>query len=464
MKGIKSSLDLPSASSSAVLVVDDESLVRSTVSSVLTRQKYTVVGVPNGEAALEEISRRPFDLALVDYRMPPMDGLELLDEFSRVANAPPAIFMTGYGSTETAVEAMRKGAIDYVAKPFTSHELLHVVERNLKSRQLEREVKELRQRLARQEKQFHDGIVAQSGVMKRILSTAAQIAPSAVPVLIEGETGTGKELLARYVHQQSPRANKPFVAVNCGALHRELLLSELFGHKRGSFTGAVEDRMGRFEAANGGTIFLDEIGELEPSAQTKLLRVLQEKSFERLGDPKTISVDVRVLAATNRRLESMVEEETFRGDLYYRLAVITLRLPPLRERIEDIIPIAETFLQQYGEQTGRTNLSWSDDAKQALVAAPWMGNIRELQNAVQRAILLTQPEATEVTAENLLPASRTGADLLGRAMTQLWTLEELEKEYLKALFARTDLKPPDLCRILHVDQTTLWRKRKKYGL
>jgi two-component system response regulator HydG len=393
-----------------------------------------------------------------------MDGLELLEELAKVPSAPPAIFMTGYGSTETAVEAMRKGAIDYVAKPFTSHELLHVVERNLKSRLLEREVKELRRRLEKQETKEQSGMVADSVVMKRILATASQIAPSNVPVLIEGETGTGKELLARYIHQQSPRATRPFIAVNCGALHRELLLSELFGHKRGAFTGAVEDRVGRFELANGGTIFLDEIGELEPSAQTKLLRVLQEKTFERLGDAHTLQVDVRVLAATNRRLEAMVEEDAFRGDLYYRLAVITLRLPPLRERIEDIIPLAEAFLRQFADQTGRNGLRWTEDAKRALISAQWLGNIRELQNAVQRALLLTPPDKSDVTAEHLQPNSKNGADFLTQAVQHTWSLEELEREYLKILLARQDLKLSDVCRILQLDSTTLWRKRKKYGL
>lgn len=448
----------------AILVVDDEKIIQSTVSTLLSRRNYAVTTVSNGEAALEEISRKSFDLALIDYKMPPMDGLELLERMTKIASSPPAIFMTGFSSIETAVAAMRKGAVDYVAKPFTPHELLHVIERNLKSRQLEKEVLDLRQKIDARDKASEVGIIGESQAIKGILSMAAQIATSSVPVLIEGETGTGKELLARYIHQQSPRASHAFVAVNCGALHPELLLSELFGHKRGAFTGAVEDRIGRFELADGGTIFLDEISELELSAQTKLLRVLQEKSFERVGDPRTIHVDVRVVAATNRRLEDMVTEETFRGDLYYRLAVITLRLPPLRDRVDDILPLAEHFVGLYGRQVGRPELCWSDTAKRALVSSKWMGNVRELQNAVQRAVLLTPAGSNEVEGQFLTGNVKSSDEVLSTAMNQLWTLDELEREYLRNLLARQDLRVNDICRILQIDATTLWRKRKKYGL
>lgn len=447
-----------------ILVVDDEPTIRSTVTNFLARRQYSVTPVSRGQDALEELKLRQYDLALIDYKMPPMDGLELLEQIMQVPGHPPVVFMSGFGSVETAVEAMRRGAVDYISKPFNPHELLHVIERNLRSRELEMEVQDLRKRLDARDRVDEDGIVAESAVMKGIVAMAAQVAATPMPVLIDGETGTGKELLARLIHRNSPRALRPFVAVNCGALHPELLLSELFGHKRGAFTGAVEDRAGRFELANGGTIFLDEIGDLELSAQTKLLRVLQEKTFERLGDHRTVTVDVRVVAATNRKLETMVDEQTFRRDLYYRLAVMTLRVPPLRERPEDILPLAEHYLQRYSEEAGRVGLEWSSEARQLLVSSPWTGNVRELQNAVQRAVVITPRGETLVGPESFAITRRPGNGLVDNAVDELWTLEELECEYLKRLLKRPDLRMSDICKALQIDATTLWRKRKKFGL
>ena len=456
--------------SCSVLIVDDEKNIRLMAGTVLGKSGYHVVSVASAAEALEEIRKADFQLALVDYMMPDMDGIVLIENIRRqYGQSIPTVLITAFGSTEVAVKAMRAGAVDYIAKPFTADELLHVVERNMRTQNLERQLADLKSRVDLLDGARRSGIVAESSAMKSLLKTAEQVALSKAPVLIEGETGTGKELLARFIHDRSPRADGPFVAVNCGALHSELLLSELFGHKRGAFTGAVEDRIGRFEAADGGTLFLDEIGELDESAQVKLLRVLQEGTFERVGEVQTVHVDVRIIAATNRRLEAMVAEEAFRADLYFRLAVVTLLVPPLRERIEDLMPLANVFLAEFSAEIARAALQWPSDVCQTLGSYRWPGNIRELRNAVQRAVLLTAPDQSEVDMAHLTSARSSNAksvelELLARAEAERWSIEEIEREYMRRLLAREDLKLADICRILKVDPATLYRKRKRYGL
>jgi DNA-binding NtrC family response regulator len=460
--------------SSSVLIVDDEKNIRLMAGTVLKKSGYHVISVASAAEALAEMRKTEFGLAVIDYMMPGMDGIGLVEQIRLQGNErTPMVLMTAFGSAEVAVKAMRAGAADYIAKPFTADELLHVVERNLRTQTLEREVAELKSRIELFDGASRAGIIAGSPAMKSLLKMAGQVAASKAPVLIEGETGTGKECLARFLHGRSPRAMRPFVAVNCGALHPELLLSELFGHRRGAFTGAVEDRIGRFEASDGGTLFLDEISELNEGAQVKLLRVLQEGSFERVGEGRSIHVDVRIVAATNRRLEEMVADGSFRADLYYRLAVISLLVPPLRDRLEDLMPLASEFLREFAGEANRPGLEWPQNAPQTLAAYKWPGNIRELRNAVQRAVLLTQPDAVQVTLAHLLPSAVTQApggnatvpeSLLAQAETDQWSIDELEREYMRRLLAREDLKLADVCRILEIDPATLYRKRKRYGL
>lgn len=450
---------------SSILIIDDEKNIRVMTSTVLSKKGFHAAAVEDGPSALAELKASHYDLVLLDYMLSGMDGFSVLEEIRKLPEPPAVIFMTAYGSVDTAVSAMRAGASDYMSKPFTSDELLHVIGRNLRTGKLEREVRELRERVAATEGAARSGIVAQTPAMRRVVSMAEQVASSKAPILIEGETGTGKELLARLIHELSPRAGEPFIAVNCGALHPELLLSELFGHRRGAFTGAIEDRIGRFEAADGGTLFLDEIGELDPSAQSKLLRVLQENTFERLGDPRLLHVDVRVIAATNRRLEDMVNEGTFRSDLFYRIVVVRLTVPPLRERVADILPLAEAFLQEYSQQEGK-KLTFSPEAKAFLTRMRWPGNVRELRNAVHRAILLTPADRSLIRAEDFVEnvPPPLVADVMSQAETELWSIEEVEREYMRRLLLREDLNLTDVCRILKIDPATLWRKRKKYEL
>ena len=284
--------------------------------------------------------------------------------------------------------------------------------------------------------------------------------------MIQGETGTGKELVAKFIHSQSPRSAKPFIAVNCGALHPELLLSELFGHKRGAFTGAVEDRIGRFQSANGGTLFLDEVGELDQSAQVKLLRVLQEGEIERVGDPRTIKVDVRIVAATNRRLEDMVSEETFRADLYYRLAVIPLYIAALRNRPQDILPLVRQFIKEFANDTNGPEMQLSEEAQHTLTEYSWPGNIRELRNVIQRAIVLSSHSRELVIGklDDMKSSQSASENVFRQAVIEEWPFERLEAAYLKALLQNSELSQGDIARILQIDTSTLWRKRKKFGL
>lgn len=452
----------------SVLIVDDEKNIRVMIKSLLTKHAMRVVAVDSAAAALEQLKNAEFHLALIDYMMPGLNGIELIEQMRREpADAPPAVLMTAYGSIETAVAAMRAGAADYIAKPFTPEELLHVVERNVRTQRLEREVKDLRARVEG-ERAPSGNLIAESPVMKAVLHEATQVAPSKAPVLIQGETGVGKERVARHIHEASPRAKSIFVAVNCAALHPELLLSELFGHKRGAFTGATEDRIGRFEAADGGTLFLDEIGELDPAAQVKLLRVLQEESFERVGDTRTINVDVRVIAATNRNIKEMIDRGTFRLDLYYRLAVVTITVPPLRERPADLLRLADDFLREFSIEAGRPVLRWPADAAMKLTDRAWPGNVRELRNVIHRAVLLTPEDASEVLMDHVHPQAAPDQAQLTAVFEKLrasgLSFEDMEREYMRHLLAQPDAKVTDICRLLGIDPATFYRKRKRYGL
>ena len=370
-----------------LLVADDEPHQREMLAGILERAGFEVETVPGGAEALEKLDAGSFDLLLTDQRMPGMDGLQLLERARAIQPTLPVVLMTAYGSVSAAVSAMKQGAADYLSKPFEREELLVILEKVLRQRRLEDEVAALRGAL--KDRYRLGNLIGPSPAMQEIFSLIDRIAHTDVAVLIRGESGTGKELVARALHDLGPRSDGPFVAVNCAAIPETLLESELFGHERGAFTDAREQRIGRFEAAGGGTLFLDEVGEIAPAMQGKLLRALQERVIERLGGAHPIPVDVRIVAATNRDLEASIQAGEFRSDLYYRINVVPLAIPPLRQRREDIPLLAEHVLARISTEAGRGKMSLAPEAAELFQGYAWPGNVRELENALERAAALS---------------------------------------------------------------------------
>lgn len=371
-----------------ILIVDDEANARTALAELLADEGFRVETAADGFKALAKVDAFNPQLVLTDLKMPGMDGISLLTKISEREAPASVIVMTAFGAVETAVSAMRSGAVDYLVKPINFEELLLVVKRVLERDDLRREATALRERLDR--KFDSSNMIGSSAEMRRVFQVVEQIAPSKASVLIEGESGTGKELVAEAIHQHSPRKNAPFVKLHCAALAESLLESELFGHERGSFTGAIARKDGRFQLADGGTLFLDEIGEISPSVQIKLLRFLQEHEFERVGGTETVHVNVRVVAATNKELKEEVAEGRFREDLYYRLNVINLTLPALRHRRDDIIPLAEHFLGLFARENGKPVSRMSDEFLTRIRQYDWPGNVRELENALERAVVMSR--------------------------------------------------------------------------
>ena len=369
----------------SVLIVDDEKHTREGLQQAL-QETYDVSLAANAEEAFNLMEAQPFDVILTDLRMPGKSGLKVIDKALAQPNRPAVLMMTAYGNIDTAVEAMKRGAVDFLTKPVNIERLEVLLQRALKTKTLEVEVKQLHERL--DEKFSFDGIIGNSPKLQEVIDRVKLVAPSRATILIEGESGTGKELVAQALHQASPRARGPFIAVHCAALSENLLESEIFGHEKGSFTGATERRIGRFEAADGGTLFLDEIGEISPSTQVKLLRFLETKSIERVGGSKPIELDVRLVAATNRNLEQLVKEGKFREDLFFRLNVVRILLPPLRDRAEDIPLLLAHYLKVFSDENGLPLLTLEAGALQTLQAYPWPGNIRELRNFADNAVVL----------------------------------------------------------------------------
>jgi DNA-binding NtrC family response regulator len=403
-----------------ILVVDDEVNARTALAELLRDEGYAVETAADGFKALGKAADFAPDLVLTDLKMPGMDGIQLLGKLREQDADLPVVVMTAFGEVDTAVGAMRAGARDYLSKPVNVGELSVVLERELEQRRLRQEAGMLRARLA--EKYSFDNIIGNSTPMQTVFKTISQIAASRASVLVTGESGTGKELVAAAIHERSPRAKGPFVKLHCAALAESLLESELFGHERGSFTGAQGRRDGRFQQAHGGTLFLDEIGEISPAVQVKLLRFLQEREFERVGGNETISVDVRVIAATNRDLKKMVAEGTFREDLFYRLNVINLEMPALRERSSDVPLLAAHFLRKYALENGKEIGGFASDALERLSGYGWPGNVRELENVVERAVVMSQsPQITLVDLpQHLVPAkSRGGVQIPGATMDEI---------------------------------------------
>jgi len=403
-----------------ILVVDDEVNARNALGELLRDEGYAVESAADGFKALGKMEEFAPDLVLTDLKMPGMDGIQLLGKLHEQDADLPVIVMTAFGEIETAVGAMRAGARDYLSKPVNFGELGVVIARELEQRRLRQEAGLLRARLA--EKYSFDNIVGSSAPMQAVFKTVAQVASARSSVLITGESGTGKELIAAAIHERSPRAKGPFVKLHCAALAESLLESELFGHERGSFTGAQTRRDGRFQQANHGTLFLDEIGEIAPSVQVKLLRFLQEREFERVGGNETINVDVRVIAATNRDLPKMVAEGKFREDLYYRLNVINLEMPALRSRPSDVPLLAAHFLKKYAGENGKEIDGFSTEALERLADYAWPGNVRELENVVERAVVMAQSRQITLVdlPQHLVPAkARGGLQIPGATMDDI---------------------------------------------
>jgi NtrC-family two-component system response regulator AlgB len=441
-----------------VLLIDDDDSLRRTTRIALESMDHKVTEAASGERALEMLGRRPFQIALLDLRLGEESGLEVLPQLLALSPGLQIVVITAYATIETAVEAMRRGAADYLPKPFTPGQLRLVLERIAKVRRLESTVDELADRVRAAVPEAD--LVTAEPAMRAALDVAFKAAVSDAAVLVRGENGTGKGVLARAIHARSLRADAPFVTVACPSLSAELLESELFGHVQGAFTGAVRDTTGKVAAAEGGTLFLDEIGDLPLALQPKLLRLLQEKQYERVGETRTRACDVRVLAATNRKLEADIVAGRFREDLFYRLNVIEITLPPLRERRGDILPLAERLTEFFARQSGKTIEGFSEEARVALLRHSWPGNIRELRNAIERAVILAG--APELGVADLPPSLgrplEAGIDVGARV-----TLEQLEEEHVRRILAAT-ATIEEAAAVLGIDPSTLWRKRKRYGL
>jgi two-component system response regulator FlrC len=441
-----------------VLVVDDEEGIRSFITEVLEGEGLRVVQAPDGEAGARLLARESFHLMLTDLKMPRLDGMALLRRVRAEQPEMEVIVLTAHGTVESAVEAMKLGAFDYLAKPLSGpDELRLVVSRALERRRLREE-----HQRARPAGDEADGVVAQDPAMLAVLGQVKKVAVTDATVLLLGESGTGKEVAARAVHRASRRSEGPFVAVNCAALSDTLLESEMFGHEKGAFTGATAVKRGRFELADGGTLFLDEVAEIRPQLQAKLLRVLQERRFERVGGTRTIEVDARIIAATNRDLTLEMQAGRFREDLYHRLAVFPIRLPPLRERPGDVAPLAERLLARIARQLGRPAFRLDDGARARLAAYPWPGNVRELANVLERAAILA--DGPELTAQLLvlgLPAAGTPpsepAPLEG-------TLANLEKQAIRRALADTGGNRKQAAARLGIGLRTLYDKLRVYGI
>lgn len=441
----------------SVLLVDDEKHTREGLQLAL-QDHYDVSVAANSDEAFNLMAAQEFDVIVTDLRMPGKSGLKVIDKALSQPNRPAVIMMTAYGSIDSAVEAMKRGAVDFLTKPVQIDRLEILIQRALKTKTLEVEVKQLHERL--DEKFNVEGLVGHSPKLAEVIDRVKLVAPSKATILIEGETGTGKELIAQAIHQASPRARAAFVPVHCAALPASLLESELFGHERGSFTGATERREGRFEAADTGTVFLDEIGEIGPEIQVKLLRFLETKSFERIGSSKTMTVDVRLVAATNRNLEQMVKEGKFREDLFFRLNVVRIITPPLRERTEDIPVLLEHFIQVYSKENGYEVVTVEPGAMQHLQTYSWPGNIRELRNFAENAVVLRR--GGKISEFDLEPKFRGEASpppvMQTPTPTNPYSVEDNEKRLLKEALMKARGNRTRAAGLLGISRRTLHRK------
>jgi DNA-binding NtrC family response regulator len=448
-----------------LLIVDDEKTTREGLRAAL-EERYDVYLAEDAKSAMELLEKEPFDVMLTDFRLPNEDGMKLISRAKSLSRPPVCILMTAYGSEELAVEAMKRGADDYIAKGRLQFEELEMrIAKALRQQDLEAENVALRQQL---DTRFSLGnIIGESPAMREVLEMVRQVAPTRATVLLLGESGTGKEMVAKLVHQISPRAKQPMVSVHCGALPATLLESELFGHEKGAFTGAHERRIGRFEQAQGGTLFLDEIGEIDATIQIKLLRFLGERTFERVGSNRTITADVRLIAATNKNLEELVKAGTFREDLYFRLKVVEVILPPLRERPEDVPLLAHAFLKEFASENGKPITSFTTEVLELLMKYPWPGNVRELRTAMEHAVVMCRGD--KLTAKDFPPSVRNSTGDPGPDPQRLlsrgtMTLQEAEKQLIIRALKETEGNRTLAARKLGMSRRNLHRKLHKHQL
>ncbi|MGZ3775757.1 MAG: sigma-54-dependent transcriptional regulator [Pseudobdellovibrionaceae bacterium] len=445
-----------------LVVIDDDHEMRSMVEDHLKSLGYSVHGFSQPELALKELlSGNLTPLAVItDMQMPELSGIDVIKRLKAKFSELPIIVMTAFGSIETAVDAMKKGAFDYITKPFKLSEMTMTVERAVQMARLSQENKILRQEI---KKEYGRGnLLGKSKPMKDLYEVIERVSSAMSNILISGESGTGKEVVARTIHSLSPRTHSPFIAINCSAIPETLLESELFGHAKGAFTGADRKKVGLFEEAQGGTLFLDEIGDMELSLQAKLLRVLQERKIRPVGENKDITIDVRVIAATHKDLKKMIKENLFREDLYYRLNVIPINLPPLRHRKEDIPVLAQHFLEKYAAFNKTNARSFSPAALHVLMNHPWQGNVRELENMVERIVVMSNKTVLDETD---IPNSgdATSEDFYGAMTVDLPSMEDLEKRYIEFILAKTGGKKDKASQILGINRRTLYRKEREYG-
>jgi len=439
-----------------ILIVDDELSVRTSLKEWFLEEGFTVETAESGEDALNKMHTGPYDLILLDIKMPGMDGITLQKKIKEIDEDAIIIIMTAYASVDTAVEALKLGAFDYVTKPFDPDDLSQLIRNALKQKELTSENVQLKEKIS--ELSGVDDIIGQSEEMKRVFEMVDTVAETDSTVLIRGESGTGKELIARAIHSRSKRRYFPIVAVNCGAIPETLLESELFGHEKGAFTGAQYRRKGKLELANGGTLFLDEIGDISFKMQIDLLRVLEGKRFTRLGGSDEIQVDFRLICATNKNLEKLVEEEKFREDLYYRINVFSIFLPPLRKRKSDIIMLANHFIQKYARSMGKPKKSIASNVQEMMLEYSWPGNVRELENAIERAMVIGK--GPEITIEDLpLHINTTEKSNPGKVK-----LSDLEKDHILRILEETGGNVTKAANLLGIDRVTLYNKMKKYGV
>jgi DNA-binding NtrC family response regulator len=447
----------------SILIVEDEAKMRRLLELQLGDEGFVAQTAPDAEAGLQMLGKQPYDLIVTDFKLPGMSGLEFLQAVRRTDANVPVIIMTAYGTVESAVEAMKAGANDYVLKPFSLAELVLVIRKELGAQQLREENRTLREALGVKYK--YDNIVADSTKMQAVLALVERVARSNATVLIGGESGVGKDLVARAIHQHSQRAAGPFVKINSTAIPETLLESELFGYEKGAFSGATTSKPGKFELADKGTLFLDEIGDVPPAIQVKLLRVLQEREFERLGGTKTLKVDVRLIAATNRDLRAALEEGTFREDLYYRLNVVAIDIPPLRDRKEDVPGLVNFFLQKFAREMEKPAHTITPEAMKLLVDFHWPGNVREVENVIQRAVTLSSGSALDVSDIQLdAPVARSNSGASSHVLPPGMTLDQWEEEAIREALRQANGNKSQAARALGLSRNALRYRLSKMGV
>jgi DNA-binding NtrC family response regulator len=437
-----------------LLVVDDEEIVRESLCDWLSSVGYKVLTASCAEEALDIIKHKKVKIMIADLIMPGMNGIELMKKAREIVPIISTVIITAHGTIQTAITAIREGAYDFIEKPFCPEKVELIIRNLVEHHNLIEENISLRQKV--EDRHSFEGIIAKSPKMMKIFELIKTVAPTNTTVLITGESGTGKEIVARAIHRQSQRHSKPFIATSCAALPETLLESELFGYEKGSFTGAVERRKGKFEAADKGTLFLDEIGEIDANTQVHLLRALEEKKVTRIGSNEEIDVDVRIITATNKKLKTLIEQEKFREDLYYRLNVVTIDLPPLRSRREDILPLVEHFLRKYAKQNNSPVKSFSPEAVEFMLNYDWPGNVRELENMIERGVVLSKDKAIKLAE---FPQELTNSNPADEK-----TLEALERKHIRKVLEDTGGNIARTAKLLGIHRMTLYNKLKKYGI